>query len=553
METNCCLLTLAPPLGILICAYFTRRVIVSITLGIILATLIAKNFNVIAAAKLTYSCLATTLELHKFFSVQYFWDTWYLFICIFLLVLGILVVLLQHSGGANAYALRTKKYINNKKTAETSSLVLSFCLFIDDYLNSLTVGAIMHPLTDAAQVPRVKLAYLVHSLSSPLVILCPFSSWVVAILGYLRKSGIAEVSGSSTFILANPLVVYFHIIPFVFYSFILIASVWYVVQTRISFGAMKTYETIAEKTGNLFGGNEPHKYAIDEATENLPSPTTTLADFFVPIIILIACIIISMLYSGQWIYFGGKYNLTQALQNSSAARALFLGGNFALIISILFLFLRKHLKLQALPNICLTGINLMLPSIVTLILAWTFGNILTAELHTGEYLANILINSVSINLLPALLFITAFLIAFTIGTAWGTAAMLFPIAIPMVPAMLGLHHIPTLAEIPMLIPVLGAILSGCVAGNHNSPIADTTIMSATSTRTPLMEHIKTQLPYAAPVMVATAVGFYLAALLIPYGLVIACIVPILTSIVLVVVMMRGLHIIANRVCKVNLK
>jgi len=253
-----------------------------------------------------------------------------------------------------------------------------------------------------------------------------------------------------------------------------------------------------------------------------------------------------MLHSGQWIYLGGKYDLTQALQNSSAARALFLGGNFALIFSIFFLFLRKHLKIQALPNICLAGINLMLPSIVTLMLAWTFGHILTAELHTGEYLANILINSVSITLLPTLLFLTAFLIAFTIGTAWGTAAMLFPIAIPMVPAMLGLHHTPTLAEVPMLIPVLGAILSGCVAGNHNSPIADTTIMSSTSTRTPLMEHIKTQLPYAAPVIVATTIGFYLSALLIPFGFVVACIVPVLTSIILVVLMMRGLHIMGNR-------
>jgi Na+/H+ antiporter NhaC len=189
----------------------------------------------------------------------------------------------------------------------------------------------------------------------------------------------------------------------------------------------------------------------------------------------------------------------------------------------------------------------MLPAIVTLMLAWTFGHILSAELHTGEYLANILISSVSIVLLPSLLFITATLIAFIIGTAWGTATMLFPIAIPMVPAILGMHHVPTLAEIPILLPVLGGILSGCVAGNHISPIADTTIMSATSTRTPIMEHVRTQLPYAIPIIIVTALGFLLSAVLIPYGLLIASVIPIAASVLLSIITMHVLQLLDNKI------
>ena len=309
-------LAIIPPICILICAYFTRRVIPSLVLGIILAALIAKNFDFLAATQLTYNCVLTNLEFHKFFSLNNFWNTWNLFICIFLLLLGVLVALLQHSGGAYAYALFIKKYIHNKRSAETSSLILSSCLFIDDYFNSLTVGSIMYPLTDATKVPRVKLAFLVHSLSSPLVILCPCSSWLAAILGYLRENGIAEIDSAATFVLANPLAIYLNTIPFIFYSFILIISVWYMTQVRISFGAMKKHEDIAEKTGNLFGGKEPPKYLIAPPGIN-PNQQATLTDFFIPIMILISCILISMLYSGQWIFLGGKYNLVEALQHSS--------------------------------------------------------------------------------------------------------------------------------------------------------------------------------------------------------------------------------------------
>lgn len=545
MTETFALLTLAPPICILLCAFLTRQTILSLIIGILLAALIATNFAPIAAIKLTFSCILTNLEFNKFFSSQHFLETWNLFICIFLLVLGIIVALLQHSGGAYAYAEFIKKYIHNKRGAETSSLILSSCLFIDDYFNSLTVGSIMYPLTDANKVPRVKLALLVHSMSSPLVILCPFSSWAAAIMGYLRENGIEESITESTFVLANPLVVYFHILPFVFYSFILILSIWYITQARIAFSAIKRHENIAEDTGNLFGGKQPAKFLIDQPREKA-HPHTTLVDFLLPIAMLIFCIILSMLHSGHWSGFGGNNDIIQAFQRSSAASALFFGGNFALLIILVFLLLRKRINVVELPQICWEGINLMLPAVVILILAWSFGSILHTELHTGEYLAKLLIGSVDLTMLPVLLFITAGLIAFTIGSAWGTAAMLFPIVIPMVPAMLGITHTPTLAEVPMLVPALGAILSGCVAGNHLSPIADTTIMSASSTRTPVMDHVHTQIPYAIPIIIATGIGFYFSAWLMRFGYVVACILPIFAGALVSIGIMQTLHILSNR-------
>lgn len=540
MENTISPLVLLPPICILLCACITRRVILSLIIGIALATLVATHFNVFEAVQLTGQCLLENVEFNKFFSRTHFWDTWGLFIFIFLFILGIFVALMQHSGGAHAYASFIKKYIHSKRSAETSSLILSSCLFIDDYFNCLTVGSIMYPITDANKIPRVKLAFLVHSLSSPLVILSPISSWVAAILGFLHKGGVMDQITKDTKVLANPLSVYFNITPFLFYSFILIAVMWYITQTGIAFGSMKQHEDIAKTTGNLFGGKEPTKHLLGLAKDQ-SIKHSTLLDFFFPITALITCIIGSMLYSGKWAAFGGPNTLVQALQNASAAAALFLGGNIALIICLVFLTLRKRVALPELPSIFVEGLSLMLSSVIILMLAWTFGTILNHHLHTGEYLAQILNNSVNITLFPALLFVIAFIIAFTIGTAWGTATILFPIAIPMVPKLLGIDHIPVIAEVPMLIPVLGAMLSGCVAGNHVSPIADTTIMSATSTRTPIMDHVRTQLPYAIPVMLTTCASFLLAAHLIPYGFAIASIVPIVGGAVVAMVIMRVLH------------
>lgn len=540
MENNFSFTVLIPPICILCCACLTRKIIFSLIIGIILATLIAKNFHIIAALQLAYQCFITNLEFNKFFSYEQFWEAGSLFICIFLLILGIFVVLLQQSGSAHAYASFIKKHLHNKRSVETSSLILSFCLFIDDYFNSLTVGSIMSPLTDINKIPRVKLAFLVHSLSSPLVILCPISSWMAAILGYLSKYGISNHLATTTFILANPMRVYFALLPFIFYSIILIISICYTTRMSLSFGLMKKYENIAETTGNLFGGKEIAAY-LKELPVTKPLNNPGLIDFFFPIITLIFALFASMLYSGNWQYFGGQNCLFQALQNTSAATALFLGGNYALIISIIFLVSRQQIKITALPKIFFQGIQLMLPSIITLMLAWTFGEILSTQLHTGEYLANLLVRTVDLTMLPTLLFLTATIIAGSIGTAWGTAAMLFPIAIPMVPALLGIQHTPSLNEVPILIPVLGAILSGCVAGNHISPIADTTIMSATSTRTPIMDHLRTQLPYAVLIILATAISFIIAAHLIPYGFIIAATVPLITGILLAIIMLHILH------------
>ncbi len=525
------LLSIFPPVVVLALGYLTRNIWLSLLTGIIVGAAIATNFSPVETGELAVFKIWQNLELKNFFSLSRFWESWNSFICIFLFVLGIIVTLIRHSGGAYAYGNVIRRYIKDQKSTETSSLLLSILIFMDDYFSSLTVGSVMRPLTDAQKIPRAKLAFLVDSMAAPLAIMCPFSSWVAAIIGFLRENGVSSLPQEKTLILASPFSTYLSIIPFIVYSFIIITSSFYIVRRRISFGLMGQYEHIAKTTGNLQGGRTDFEsYPHDPHEKN--KEKASLLDFIVPIVVLVISVIGGLLFSGEATIFCGTRSCFQALQYSNAAIALFTGGIVALLFCTLFLIVRRKVEWSEIPSLYWEGITLMAPAIIILLLAWTLGDLLRNNLLTGQYLANLMVGSVSLTMLPLMFFIAACTISFSIGSSWGSAAIMFPIAIPLIISFLHLETPTTLEQIPILLPVLGAVLSGCVAGDHISPISDTTVMSATSTGTPHMDHVRTQMTYAVPMILGTGFAFFVAGLLNTYSLVIVCLSSLSTGILL---------------------
>jgi len=519
------ILSLLPPIVVLAVGYYTHKTARSLFIGIIAASLIATHFSVTEGAFLTGYRLWTNLELGKIIFPSLFWECWNVFIALFLLMLGCFVLLIQHSGGASAYGTFVRRHFKSKMGIETSSLILSSLLFIDDYLSCLTVGSVMRPLADKERIPRAKLAFLVDAMAAPLALLCPFSSWAAAMIGFMRDNGISSEASPETLIIAEPYSTFLSLLPFFTYSLILMFSTWFMVRCRISFGLMRIHEEIAEETGNLLGGElgqvryrlkMPIEEDVEEdVQENHLKPTHSMIDFFVPILLLLLSVIGGILYSGDAFIFGGKRGILSAFHHASSASALFLGGGTALLLTIMLLLIRKKISIKKLPFLMLEGVKLMFPATLVLMLAWTLGDIMRSDLYTGHYLASILSGSISISILPLSLFLISFIIAFMIGTSWGTTAIMFPIVIPMMLDILGLSDqtpVP-LEEIPWLFPLLGAVLSGAVAGNHISPISDTTIMSSSSTMTPNMMHIRTRNGYALPVIGATAVSFLIQGVL----------------------------------------
>jgi len=496
-------IVLLPTIIVLISAFTIKRLDLSLGLGILSAALIATDFSVIKI----FPLIATR-----------FWsniaDIKNIYLLSFIIILGVIIALLAASGGASAFARVVTKRAKNSKMAESSSIMLSFALFIDDYLSNLKVGYIMRPITDKFKIPRAKLAFLVHSMAGALVIITPFSNWGAFISGELKGSGITRDTNEIIRVLADPFYSYMKCIPFIFYSFLIIASVIFIVKRRISFGPMEKHEEIAKETGNLFGGRTDVKsHELEKSNQK-----GSLADLIIPIGSLILSIIIGFLYSGGYHLLGGTRSFVGALQNlNNAFFVVFISGIFSLTASIVFALVRKKIKAKKIPGICITGAKMMYEPLVMILLAWTLGSILGEDLKTGSYLAHVLLGSFSIKLIPLMLFITSAICGIATGTSWGTMMLLIPISVPMIIGLAQLGIPTTLDKIAILIPSLGAIFSGAICGDHISPISETTIMASMSSGSTPVDHTYTQMPYAIPAIIGCGVAFLAAGFLIDYS------------------------------------
>jgi len=510
-------LTLLPPLIVLVAAIITRHITISLIIGIMSAGFIANDFTI-------YQSLKSIVEhvLDQFKDV----DNYFFIGLIF--CLGFIISLLSKSGGIQALGNIITRKSKNKISAESSSLILSFILFIDDYLNMLTVGHVMRPITDQYKIPRVKLAYFAATLAGVLAIMVPISTWLGVIIGQLSSAGISLEHITNPVIIADPFFVYLQSLPFTFYSIITIFALWFIVRKQISYGPMAQQEEIAEKTGNVFGGKAPI------STINIIPHTKNnhISDFLVPILTLISSILIGIPYSGSFYVFGGNNTLLKAFQTANTPKVLFISGILAFLIGFIYALLRRKTKLSDIKELLHNGFKMMIASVMLIVLAWIFGSFLKQDLKTGQYLASILIGSININFLPLMVFLVSWIIGMTIGSTWGTIAIMVPIIIPMIISFLNLSTPVAIENLAMLFPCLGAIFSGSVAGNHLSPISDSTIMSASSAGAYTTDLLKVRYYYTIPVIIGTSLSFLLIGFLIKYkylGILIALVSGILVT------------------------
>lgn len=511
-------LVLMPSCIVLLCALITHRLNISLILGILAAALIASNFSPYATATLLFK---RTLDIVANL------DNIYLYT--FLIVISIIIVLLDKTGGAFAFATALTKRLRSKKMVETSSLMLSLTLFIDDYLNGLTIGYVMRPITDQFKIPRAKLAFLVQAMTSPLVILAPISSWGAAITGALEQAGISTSTAAHAKILGDPFFVYMQSIPYIFYSFLIIGSTWFIVLARISYGSMHTHEKIAHTTGNLFGGKPP----LHNKFEKIIHTQGSIADLLLPLISLIGLVLLGSLWYGDYSMLGGSKNLLDAFRyNDKMLFVLFISSIFTLVISYTFAWMRNKIAVADSWQVIAEGFDLISSAIVMIILAAILGNLLRADLSTGNYLALLLEGKLSVTLLPFIFFIISIITAFITGSSWGTIMLLTPIAVPMIITFAHAHPPIVADNLNYLLPVIGAIFSGSVCGNHISPIADTTIMTATSSGSYSLDHAHTQFLYIVPTVIATSVAYIVCGLIATQSATMKIAIPLLVSVII---------------------
>lgn len=458
---------LVPPIIAIGLALITKEVYSSLLIGIIFGALLSSSFNITKAIDnmINDGFIAAVSGTAGIF--------------IFLVLLGIVVALVNKSGGSYAFGQWAQKHVKSKVGAMLATFALGCLIFIDDYFNCLTVGSVMRPVTDTKNISRAKLAYIIDATAAPICMIAPISSWAAAVSDFASGTGL---NGYELFIKA---------IPYNFYSLLTIGFIIMSTLMKVDFGPMKLHEMNAEK-GDLFTTGD--KVANDE--EN-PNAKGKLLDLALPIIVLIVACVAGLIHVGKQ---QGGVTIQDAFANTDATVGLPLGAFVAILFIVVYLVARRVISFKEAMNCVPKGFNAMVPAILILTLATTLKNI-TGLLGASTYVHDLMENAAQglQNFLPAIIFLVGCLLSFATGTSWGT----FGILIPIVAAIFD----PT---DELLYIGMSACLAGAVCGDHCSPISDTTIMASAGAQCNHINHVNTQLPYSIFVATISFVGFIIA-------------------------------------------
>ena len=467
---------LLPPIIAIALALITKEVYSSLFLGILVGGLLYSNF----------AFEATILHVFNDGIVSSVTDSYNMGILIFLIILGSMVCLMNKAGGSAAFGRWAKDHIKSRVGAQLASVLLGVLIFIDDYFNCLTVGSVMRPITDKHNISRTKLAYIIDATAAPVCIIAPISSWAAAVAGFAEDG-----QGFNLFLRA---------IPYNYYALLTIVMMVGMIIMKAEFGPMAKYEKNAIEKGDLFSGSNPYANASDDS----PEDKGAVLDLVLPVVMLIICCVIGMIYSGG--FFEGEGFIT-AFSNSDASVGLMLGSAFALVFTLVYYLIRRAMSFKEMMGCIPEGFKAMVPAIMILTFAWSLKN-MTDSLGAKFFVRDFVRSSASglQMILPLIVFVIGCLLAFATGTSWGT----FGILIPIVQNVFSMDN-------PMAIVCISACMAGAVCGDHCSPISDTTIMASAGAQCDHVNHVSTQLPYAITCAVVSGVTYLIAGILVSLG------------------------------------
>lgn len=456
---------LVPPVVAIGLALITKEVYSSLFLGILMGGLLYSGFKF----------EGTVTHIFQDGIISVLSDSYNVGILIFLVILGAMVCMMNKAGGSAAFGRWASKRIKTRVGAELATVVLGVLIFIDDYFNCLTVGSVMRPVTDKHHVSRAKLAYLIDATAAPVCIIAPISSWAAAVSGFVEGE-----DGLSIFVRA---------IPYNFYALLTIVMMVGMVLMKTEFGSMRVHEVNALKGDIYTTAGRPY---ADAAKDGEANPRGRVIDLVIPIISLVVCCVIGMIYTGG--FFEGADFVT-AFSQSDASVGLTLGSSFAFVLTVVFYMLRRVLSFRECMDSLPEGFKAMVPAILILVFAWSL-KAMTDSLGAAAFVEEAMRSAAGglMNILPAIIFLVGCGLAFATGTSWGTFGILIPIVVAVFEN----------SDPELMIISISACMAGAVCGDHCSPISDTTIMASAGAQCDHVNHVSTQLPYA---MLAAVVSF----------------------------------------------
>ena len=476
---------LFPPVVAIALALISKEVYSSLFLGCLVASLLVSNFhpwetvvNLVGAGEGVGMINAIDVS-----------------IVIFLVILGIMVDLMNKAGGSAAFGRWAKNAVKTRCGAQLMTMLLGVLIFIDDYFNCLTVGAVMRPVTESHHISRAKLAYVIDATAAPVCMLAPVSSWAAAVASYVPDG----FPGSRISMFMSQ-------IPWNYYCILTLVMIIVISILNIDYGPMLTHEYNAQVKGDLFTTEHRPFAGADDYEEG--EKKSSVADLLLPVIVLIALCVVGLIWTGgMFDAESDNYgNFIMAFSDASAGPGLCIGSIVALVFTFIYYWIRGLIKFEksfeSVPN----GFIQMISPVLILTFAWTLCGLCRDNgLQVGAFVESVMSNVGDLaKFLPAVIFILACFIGFATGTSWGTIGIM----VPLVCAVFDWDSQMTLLSIG-----IAASCAGGVCGDHLSPISDTTIMASAGAHCYHLNHVSTQIPYGVTAAAVSFVSFILAGLI----------------------------------------
>ena len=505
--------SLLPPIVAIVLALISKEVYSSLFLGCLVGALLVSNFQ-------PWETLVQLVEGDNGI-VTTVSDSGNIAIIVFLVVLGIMVDLMNKTGGSEAFGRWATKTVHTRAGAQLMTMLLGVLIFIDDYFNCLTVGAVMRPVTESHKISRAKLAYVIDSTAAPVCMIAPVSSWAAAVSGYVNSD---SVSGIQMFIRQ---------IPWNYYCLLTLLMIVVISVLNIDYGPMLTHEYNAQVKNDLFTTPE-RPFAGADDYETGSKGKSSVIDLILPVVVLIATCIIGLIYTGG--YFdtesGNYHAFASAFSDASSGAGLAIGSMLALVFTYVYYWLRGSIGFEKSFESVPQGFIQMISPILILSFAWTLCGLTRYGMNSADFVISAMSGAGSLaKFLPAMIFIIGAAIGFATGTSWGTIGIMAPIVVQV----FNYDQQPVLCTIG-----LAAACAGGVMGDHCSPISDTTIMASAGAHCYHLNHVFTQIPYALTVAGVSFVSFILAGLIqnVVICLIIAAVLMVATLLVIKAIMAK---------------
>ena len=478
--------SLLPPIVAIVLALISKEVYSSLFLGCLVGALLVSNYQ-------PWETLVQLVEGDNGI-VTTVSDSGNIAIIVFLVVLGIMVDLMNKTGGSEAFGRWATKTVHTRAGAQLMTMLLGVLIFIDDYFNCLTVGAVMRPVTESHKISRAKLAYVIDSTAAPVCMIAPVSSWAAAVSGYVQSD---SVNGIQLFVAQ---------IPWNYYCLLTLLMIVVISVLNIDYGPMLTHEYNAQVKNDLFTTPERPFEGADDY-EKAANGKSSVLDLLLPVVVLIVTCIIGLIYTGGYYDDTSEYfhDFMGAFSNASSGAGLAIGSMLALVFTFIYFWLRGSIgfekSFESVPN----GFIQMISPILILTFAWTLCGLTRYGMYSADFVVNAMSGAGDLaKFLPAVIFIIGAAIGFATGTSWGTIGIMAPIVVQV----FNYDQQPVLCTIG-----LAAACAGGVMGDHCSPISDTTIMASAGAHCYHLNHVFTQIPYALTVAGVSFVSFILAGLI----------------------------------------